>query len=596
MALVSDTEQEQKVVDEISADELMKHTAYIAEEDRLSGSEGEARAVEYFKDVMTGLGFEVDIKQIENFFSLPLSAAATVISPESKDLPCITQSFSAATFPEGIEAELIYVPKGSDPDVKNKIVMREGLAAPLPTWEAERKGAAGQIWINSGDLPRNMCVATIWGHPTPETAHRIPKTSIISMAREHGEYLKQLCAGGPVRIRLKTEVWTGFRQVPLAVAEVKGTLEPDRYVLFNGHIDSWHKGASDNGTANACILETARVLAQHRDELRRGVRFAWWSGHSHGRYSGSNWYADHNWEDLHRHAIVHLNVDSLGCQGATEYPDVECTAECFDLGKDVIEKYTGQSPGYQRIGHSGDNSFWGIGLPTLFQLLSRQPAEAGSSDSLIPGLAWFWHTEEDTIDKIDPAILLKDTRVYMAALWRLCTAPVLPFDFETTAREFVSLLQDLQDQAGGAFDLGPALAKAEAFKEKAATLSKKSENVTQRIQAREGGHAGDQLNSAAVALNGCLMKLSRILIPVSYSAVDRFESDLAVPIPPLPRLQPLTEMAALDQQSRTFKFLERKMLRERNRVCHALTEATELIDQTLNKEKIRSCFYGADES
>ena len=45
MALAKGIEMEHKVVDEISADELMKHTAFIAEEDRLSGSEGEARAV-----------------------------------------------------------------------------------------------------------------------------------------------------------------------------------------------------------------------------------------------------------------------------------------------------------------------------------------------------------------------------------------------------------------------------------------------------------------------------------------------------------------------------------------------------------------------
>jgi hypothetical protein len=575
-------EMEQKVVDEVSAEELMKHTAFISEEDRLSGSEGEARAVEYFGEVMTNLGFEVNLKQVENFLSLPLNASATVISPESKDLPCITQSFSASTPPEGIEAELIYVPQGSDPEVKDKIVMREGLAAPAPTWDTEHKGAAGQIWINSGDLPRNMCVATIWGHPTPETAHRIPKTPTISLARAHGEYLKKLCAAGPVKICLKTEVWTGFKQLPLAVAEVKGSLEPDIYVLFNGHVDSWHKGASDNGTANACILETARMIAKYRGQLRRGVRFAWWSGHSHGRYCGSNWYADHNWEDLHRHAIVHLNVDSLGCQGATEYPDVECSAECYQLGKDVIEKYTGQSPHYQRIGHSGDNSFWGIGLPTLYQLLSRQPKEAGSSDSLIPGLAWFWHTEADTIDKIDPEILLKDTRVYMAALWRLCTAPVLPFNFETTAEEIISLLKGLQDKAGQAFDLGPALEKAEVLKQKAMALSSASQRITKLVLEQEPDAAADQLNSAAAGLNACLMKLSRILVPASYSAVDRFESDLAVPIPPFPRLQPVAELASMDDHSNAFKFLERKMVRERNRVCHALIEAAELIEQTLN--------------
>ena len=78
------------------------------------------------------------------------------------------------------------------------------------------------------------------------------------------------------------------------------------------------------------------------------------------------------------------------------------------------------------------------------------------------------------------------------------------------------------------------------------------------------------------------MKLSRILIPVGYSAVDRFESDLAVPIPPLPRLQPVSELASMDDRSNGFKFLERKMVRERNRICHALIEAAECIEQTLN--------------
>ena len=72
-------------------------------------------------------------------------------------------------------------------------------------------------------------------------------------------------------------------------------------------------------------------------------------------------------------------------------------------------------------------------------------------------------------------------------------------------------------------------------------------------------------------------------MPVSYSAVDPFDMDLAVPIPPLPRLQPVTRLAAMDSNSQAFKFLERKMVRERNRVCFALEEATELIEATLAK-------------
>jgi hypothetical protein len=243
--------------------------------------------------------------------------------------------------------------------------------------------------------------------------------------------------------------------------------------------------------------------------------------------------------------------------------------------------YTGRSPKYRRIGRTGDNSFWGIGLPTLFQLLSCQPEDAGAQDSLIPGLAWFWHTEADTIDKIDPDILLKDTRVYMAALWRLCTSPVLPFNFEATTEELISLLNELKDKAGRVFDLGPAMDMAEVLKGKAAALKKESDRMTGQLLGQEPDNVKDGFNSAAITLNACLMKLSRILMPVSYSAVDRFEADPAVSIPPLPRLGPVAELAVMDQQSDGFRFLERKMVRERNRVCHALTEAAELIDQTL---------------
>jgi hypothetical protein len=234
------------------------------------------------------------------------------------------------------------------------------------------------------------------------------------------------------------------------------------------------------------------------------------------------------------------------------------------------------------MSRSGDNSFWGIGLPTLFNLLSRQPEARGDKDSLLPGLAWFWHTEADTIDKIDPEILVKDTRIYMATLWRFCTAPVLPFNFVHTAEEIIDLVGNLQKTVGRAFDLNPALTRAESFKKKASALMKDSTCVTEAFEKHLPTDQLSRLNSQAVMLNNCMMRLSRILIPATYSAVDRFDTDLAVPTPPLPRLQPVVELSRMDSQSKAFKFMERKMVRERNRVCHALAQAVELIDSTLD--------------
>jgi hypothetical protein len=549
------------------------------EEDRISGSEGEARAVNYFADVMGEAGFDVEIRETENYISLPVRASLIVLHPENREVDCITHSFSASTPEEGLEGDLIYVPGGgSSRDIRGKFVLAEGIAAPAPSWMHEQKGALGQLWINPGTLPHEMIITTIWGQPTPETAEYIPKNPVISMNKQDGEALKSLCERGDVRIRLVTETRTGFRQVPLAVAEVRGVEEPDKYVLFNAHIDSWHKGAADNGTANACMLETAQVVSKHRGDLRRGIRFVWWSGHSHGRYSGSNWYADHFWEDLYRNAVVNLNADALGCKGATDYSQVECSAELFALGKCLFEDYAGISPRYCRIGRSGDQSFWGIGLPSLFQLVSRQPPERASQGIFIPGLPWFWHTKEDTLDKIDREILLRDTRIYMAALWRMCAGPVLPFTFDAVADEFVHHLSEIQKPASAAFDLGPAIENAHVLQDRASRLKAFCTKVASEWEAIPENTADQSLEATLAAVNRCIMRLSRTLMPVNYCEADRFHVDRAVPIPPLPRLRQVEQLALLDPQGPPFKFMERKLLRERNRVCHALHEAVELID------------------
>ncbi len=142
------------------------------------------------------------------------------------------------------------------------------------------------------------------------------------------------------------------------------------------------------------------------------------------------------------------------------------------------------------------------------------------------------------------------------------------------AEEFVTLLSGLQEKAGDAFDLKPAIESAELLKTRSAELKK----VAEQVSARQG-------SDGAVALDECIVKLSRILMPAGYSAVDRFEADLAVAIPPLPRLQEVAQLAGMDRESNDFKFLERKMVRERTRLQHALQEAAELIEKTVKAVK-----------
>jgi len=573
-------ELEHKVIEEVSADTLWDHLTYIIAEERLSGSEGEARAISYFEKVMKGFGLEVKLQEFESLISLPLRAAAVVLSPQDRTLESITHSFSVTTPPGGLEGELVYSnPKGKE-DLKGKIAVCDGLASPAACLAFEQRGAIGIIMINSGDLPTNMIISTVWGQPTPETVQYLPKVAVISMAKGSGQELKQMLQNGPVLIRLTTEVKTGFWKIPVAVADLPGKVEPEKFVLFGSHIDSWYKGATDNGTGNACILETARILSKYRRHLHRGVRFVWWSGHSHGRYSGSNWYADYNWEALYNHAVLDLTVDIIGCKGSTDYTNLECVAETYDLGKDIIEEYTGQIPRYHRVRRGGDQSFWGIGLPSLFQLLSLQPPEEAGSDTLVKGLPWYWHTEADTIDKVDREIFRKDTQIYMAALWRVCTAPVLPYSFVGVAEEFSRHMAELHKKAKGGFDLSPVLKKAALFREKAKLLEQICQDVCKKYFADREilDHQGMKL---AAQLNRCLMKLSRELMPVNYCSGDRFDADRAYPISPFQRMQTIADLGEMDRSEASFKFLERKMVREQNRVCHALDQALEFLAEAI---------------
>ena len=170
--------------------------------------------------------------------------------------------------------------------------------------------------------------------------------------------------------------------------------------------------------------------------LRRGLRLAFWSGHSHGRYAGSAWYADHAWRELHRRCAVHLNMDSTGARGATDYSVVHATedAQSFVEGGGARRHRPGAAgpPLLARgrpvvLGRSG----------SLGAYVALRDAQAGhrplalrwSACSAARAFPGGGTREEDTIDKIDADVLALDTRVYVAAALALVGGPLLPLDY-----------------------------------------------------------------------------------------------------------------------------------------------------------------------
>ncbi len=567
------------ITDDLSADRLLEITRKVSSEVRLSGSEEEGRSVRYLEGLLREAGLETELLLHDAYISLPGPAALVV-----GDTPyqCITHSFSAASGPAGVGGVLVEVgePAKIKPgQVQGKIVLVEGLATPGSVRMIDSAGARAQIYVN-GDRTHEMIVSTVWGSPGVGDRDRYPKGAAVSITSEVGNKIRELMRSGPVSGLVHCEVDTRWRKTPILVGHLKPPTGED-FVLFSGHLDSWHLGAMDNAGANATMVEAARLLARHRKRLHRGLRVAFWSGHSHGRYSGSAWYADSHWKELREHCVAHVNIDSVGGRGASVLSEGIAMASTRPLGAAAIAQVAQTEFTGARVGRAGDQSFVALGIPSLWMSLSEQPpsnhptARALSSTVGSPrsgGLGWWWHSIEDTVDKLDPDLLLRDAQIYVVALSELLGEPLLPLTAVAEADELMMRLKDLNQAANGRFDLSTTIAVASEAHTAAASLEE-----WRTSQTREVSHDNAQV------FNHAVNELLRGLVGVLYSERGPYSQDPAAGVPPLPLLEPLRALAATQQDSDEARFMIVDLVRARNKVEDLVGRGTESALRALEK-------------
>ncbi len=580
---------EGRLVDELSGDSLWSHTQALSSWQRLSGTADEGEAAAYIARTLESSGVSVRMHRFPSLLGYPGPASLRVTHPEQRDIPCITHGFGGRTPPGGLEGEIAYVGAGNAGDLQGRdlagrILVAQGLPMGFKAKLAEEAGARAEIFIQDDRL-HEICLSPVWGTPTPSSARTLPVNPCISIRREDGLYLQGLMEAGPVGVALSAEPLLEWRETPLVEGEVRGG-GGDEYVMLSAHICSWYHGATDNATSDSAILEIARVLAKHRGHLQRGLRVFFWPGHSQGRFAGSAWYADNFWEDIYHNCALHINVETLGVKGASVYR-VPCMAETADLAVDTFRRIVGSDPEVTPMGRAADQSFWGIGVPSLFTSVAQVPPELmtdmGSALFQAPGaparpprggMPWWWHTPEDTLDKVDREALHGKTRVYLLAALRACLSPVLPLNYGNVGDQWLHTLTGLQEGAGDAFDLSPLMERARQLKDRAARLH----GIAETVRGTPG--AGDA-SGAAADINRCLMKLGRCLIPVYYTESGPFDQDPATPHPPLPGLQGVKSLGKLAPESDDRRFLSTELVRQRNRAAHALAQAIEALDETL---------------
>src|SRR5215467_9814617 len=375
---------EQELVEDARLDDAWALLREFSSLVRESGTDAERRAVERITSRLASWGVPHTVYEPELLISLPRYASLVV---GDRTYASKTPSMAASTPPEGTTASIVYRPTSFassvhdifsgavlDGDVTGRIVITEGLPMPGKVSDLEARGALGVVSISPGERVHEGICTSIWGSPDLARLGRQPKIPVVSISNADGRDLIARIGDEAVATMI-TRLETGWRRIPVTVAEIRGAVEPERFVLLHGHLDSWHAGIGDNATGDATLLEVARVLVERRDRLARSVRIAWWSGHSHGRYAGSTWYADAFALDLERNCICHVNCDSPGCREADVFEDKAWMAETEAFAKDAILDFAGQpSQGGPPL-RAGDISFNNLGISTFFMLSSTMTPE-----------------------------------------------------------------------------------------------------------------------------------------------------------------------------------------------------------------------------
>lgn len=126
--------------------------------------------------------------------------------------------------------------------------------------------------------------------------------------------------GDRVRVHLKIQMEETLKANYVVEGSLRGTEQPDEWVLVGNHRDAWEFGAADPSSGTAAMMEMTRGLgrlAQQGIRPKRTLRFLSWDGEETS-FAGSAEWAEQFAHELGQKAVAYVNVD-IGVSG----PDFE---------------------------------------------------------------------------------------------------------------------------------------------------------------------------------------------------------------------------------------------------------------------------------
>jgi len=241
------------------------------------------------------------------------------------------------------------------------------------------------------------------------------------------------------------------------IATMRGSEEPDVWVLRANHHDGWVNGAEDPTSGQVALLEEARALGQLAKggwKPRRTIVYMSWDGEEPMLLGSTEW-AEQHADELRKHAAIYINSDGNGRgylsaagshsleplvnQVARTIEDPETKASVWKrwqaaslLNGKPEEKKEAASRSDLRIGVLGSGSDYSAFLDHL-GIASLNVSYGGEDDggiyhSIYDDFYWYTHFSDTTFAYGRTMAQTDGTLVL-----RMAQADLLPYDFAALA-------------------------------------------------------------------------------------------------------------------------------------------------------------------
>jgi hypothetical protein len=441
------------VADELDGARAQRHVREITVYHRSLGSAEWHQAADDLKQYLDGIGLEVtsideplnNTTRIGNY-TIPYAwephdAVLKVVEPEERTLvnfkesPTCINSWSGATPPSGVVAEVVHVGAGTKEadyagkDVRGKIVFTDkGYSWRVHALAVEKHGAIGFINDDIREIPyaktREMFPDFVLWNTLYE--RQMDGSMVqgwgLTISPRSGDYLRELLNKGPVKLYAKVDCRTfvGLLVNPMGI--IRGSTYPDEEVMMVAHLCHTRPGAVDNAAGCAHITEVMRainVLIERGDipQPKRTIKAFYGPEGHHNNIYYSRLEKEGKLGDVIVSLCSHVGGDPEKLKGPLRMNRTSAALPSFlnDLCLDYLEQVNEQypSPGprakvpfiFESVplfmgGDSLQDSAWGIPAIEMMR---------------VPNI--YWHTPHDTVDKTSPEEFTKLGWVYaMVAL------------------------------------------------------------------------------------------------------------------------------------------------------------------------------------